>query len=87
MVIGNGIDPAVTGHGMRLHPVSVIFALVVWGIVWGPIGMILAVPITAVIRLVLLEFESTRPMANLLAGEVDFDWTTGRPEKDLLTGD
>ncbi|WP_298858870.1 AI-2E family transporter [uncultured Gimesia sp.] len=68
MVIGNGIEPKLMGEGLQLHPVTVLLALSFWTLLWGPIGAILAVPITAGIRIVLMRFESGRTAGNLLAG-------------------
>jgi AI-2 transport protein TqsA len=70
MVIGNGIEPLVLGHRLDLHPVTILLALIFWGLLWGIVGMFLAVPITAVIQIVLLRVETTRPFAELLAGRL-----------------
>ncbi|MFK7778103.1 MAG: AI-2E family transporter [Gimesia sp.] len=68
MVIGNGIEPKLMGEGLQLHPVTVLLALSFWTLLWGPLGAILAVPITAGIRIVLMRFESGHTAGNLLAG-------------------
>lgn len=68
MVIGNAIEPKIMGEGLQLHPVTVLLALSFWTLLWGPIGAILAVPITAAIRIVLMRFESGQTAGNLLAG-------------------
>ncbi len=70
MGIGNGLEPKLMGEGMKLHPVVVLLALALWGLLWGIAGMVLSVPLTASIRIVLMEFETTRPVGNLLAGEL-----------------
>ena len=75
-IMGNGIEPKLLGKGLSLHPVTVVMALAVWGLLWGGAGMILAVPITAIIRIVLLKFESVRPIGNLLGGELPKFGTT-----------
>ena len=69
-IIGNVLEPKLMGKGLDMHPVTVIIALAAWGLLWGPIGMVLAVPITAMIRIVLIQFEITRPIGNLLAGKL-----------------
>jgi AI-2 transport protein TqsA len=69
-VIGNGIEPRMMGEGLELHPVTILLALVFWGLLWGAVGMLLAAPMTAVLRIVLGEFETTRPLAELLAGRL-----------------
>lgn len=68
MVIGNGVEPKMMGEGLDLSPVTVLLALVFWGLIWGIVGMLLAAPITAVLRIVLARFETTRPIGNLMAG-------------------
>ncbi len=73
MTIGNGIEPVLMGEGLDLHPVTVLVALIFWGLLWGIVGMLLAAPITAVIRIVLARIETTRPFADLLAGRFPGD--------------
>ncbi len=68
MLIGNVIEPKVMGDGLRLHPVTILLALAIWGLLWGPAGMLLAVPIMGTIRIVLDQFEITQPAGHLLAG-------------------
>jgi AI-2 transport protein TqsA len=70
VIIGNGIEPKIMGEGLELHPVSILLALVFWGLIWGPVGMLLAAPMTAVLRIILARFETTRPVAELLAGRL-----------------
>ena len=70
-VFGNIVEPKVLGDSLDLHPVVVLMALIFWGMLWGIIGMFLAIPLTAVIKLILEDFEQTRPLANLMAGHID----------------
>ncbi|MFH1468592.1 MAG: AI-2E family transporter [Pseudomonadota bacterium] len=70
MVVGNGIEPKIMGDSLDLHPVTVLLTLIFWGLVWGPVGMLLAAPITAVLKIVLQRFETTRPVAELMAGRL-----------------
>jgi len=65
---GNLLEPKLQGQGLNLHPVTILLALGLWGVVWGPAGMLLAAPITAALRIILLEFEMTAWMAHLMAG-------------------
>ena len=46
----NLLVPRIQGHAVDIHPAMVIMLLVVFGAVWGLIGMIVAVPATAIIR-------------------------------------
>ncbi|OHB67295.1 MAG: hypothetical protein A2Y76_09085 [Planctomycetes bacterium RBG_13_60_9] len=67
-LLGNIIEPKIMGEGLNLHPVTVLLALSFWGLLWGVVGMFLAAPITAAIRIVLMQFDTFRPIANALAG-------------------
>ncbi len=73
MVIGNGLEPKLMGEGLNLHPVTILLTLSFWGMLWGIVGMILATPVTAVIRIVLMQFETLRPVGDLLAGKLPGD--------------
>jgi len=70
LVIGNLVEPKLMGRGLELHPVTILLALAFWGLLWGYMGMVLAVPITAIIRIILIRFETTRAIGNLLGGKL-----------------
>ncbi len=70
IVIGNIIDPKLMGEGLNLHPVTILLALSFWGLLWGIVGMFLAAPMTAVIRIVLMQFDTLQPIGRLLAGQL-----------------
>ena len=64
--IGNVVEPLVIGDSLELNPVAVLLSLMVWGAIWGVIGMLLATPITAVLKILCDQAETTRPVAHLL---------------------
>ncbi len=66
MAIGNWVEPKVMGKGLGLSPLVVLFSLVLWGWLWGIPGMIMAVPLMAVIRIVCQNIPSLEPAAVLL---------------------
>ena len=68
VVIGNVIEPKVLGDSMDLHPITILLFLMFWGLVWGLPGMFLAVPITAILKIVLSRLEPTHGLSELLAG-------------------
>lgn len=70
MTIGNIVEPKLMGKRMNLHPIIVLMALSFWGLLWGAIGMLLAVPITAILRIILMEFETLKPVGMILAGKL-----------------
>jgi AI-2 transport protein TqsA len=71
MVIGNGIEPYFMGSSLDLHPIAILMAMILWGTLWGIVGMLLATPITAVIKILFEKMELTAPVAELLAGRTD----------------
>ena len=68
--IGNIIEPRMTGKSCQLHAIAVMLALMFWGMLWGIVGMLLATPLTALIRMLLGKSDLTRPVADLLAGDL-----------------
>src|SRR5262249_46745272 len=68
--IGSVIQPRVMGEALDLHPVAVLLALIFFGMIWGVIGAFLALPITAIIKIVLERIPETRPAAAVLAGDL-----------------
>ncbi len=51
MIIGNILEPKIVGDNLGLSPVAVLASLVLWGYIWGFAGMILAVPMTVIIKI------------------------------------
>lgn len=68
MIMGNVIEPKIMGDGLQLHPATILLALAFFGMIWGPVGMLLAAPITAIVRIVLMRFKTTQPIGRLMAG-------------------
>lgn len=50
IVFGNVLEPRLMGYGFGVSPVLVLFSVVFWGWVLGPLGMLLAVPLTMAVR-------------------------------------
>lgn len=68
-LIGNLIDPRIVGNSIRISPLVVFISMLFWGWMWGIIGMILAVPLTASIKVICKNIDSLRPIAILLGGD------------------
>ncbi len=66
LVTMNFMYPKIIGRRVRLNPLVVTIALMFWGGVWGGIGLILAVPITAAIKAVCDNVESLEPYGGML---------------------
>lgn len=66
MVVGNAIEPALLGRRLGLSTLVVFLSLVVWGWIWGSVGMFLSVPLTMVVKIMLESSEEWSPWATLL---------------------
>ncbi|MBL9157997.1 MAG: AI-2E family transporter [Verrucomicrobiales bacterium] len=51
--IGNFLEPIFMGERFGLSTVVVISSVLFWGFVWGPVGMLLAVPLTMIVKVML----------------------------------
>ena len=69
--IGNLLEPRIMGDQLGLSPMIVFLSLVFWGWLWGPMGMLLSVPLTVVMRNVLDHRDDTRWLAVLLGPNRD----------------
>lgn len=67
-VIGNIAEPKLLGESLDLHPVTQILALMFWGLIWGIPGMLLATPITVILKIFLENTERGRFLGEMLAG-------------------
>ncbi len=68
-VIGNILEPKIFGDRLGLNPIVILISLLIWGYIWGIIGMILSVPLTAIIKLVISNSNSKnlRFMSDLMS--------------------
>jgi predicted PurR-regulated permease PerM len=64
----NFLAPQLVGRRVRLNAVAITVSLLFWGWVWGGMGLILAIPITAVLRVVCDHTESWKPIGRWLSG-------------------
>ena len=62
----NLIEPAMTGKALDLSPLVVMIGLAFWSLLWGIVGMCLAVPLTVVLKIILEHTPATRPIGRLL---------------------
>jgi predicted PurR-regulated permease PerM len=65
---GNIITPKLVGDRININLTSVLIATVYWGWLWGGVGIILAMPITAGCKVICDHIEPLRPIGNLLEG-------------------
>ena len=69
-IIGNFVEPKIFGESFGLHPITIILSLIFWGMIWGFVGVLLAAPLTAIIRVTFERFDTTKQIARLLEGKI-----------------
>ncbi len=69
LITMNLLYAKIIGRRVRLNPLIVTIALMFWGLLWGGVGLILAVPITAAIKAVCDNFESLEAYGKLLGDD------------------
>jgi AI-2 transport protein TqsA len=65
--IGNFVEPKIMGRELNLSPLVVLISLAFWGWLWGFVGMVLAIPITATIKIVMEHIPATRNLARFMS--------------------
>ena len=66
-LMGNFIEPRVQGSNLNLSPVLILISLAFMTWLWGPLGAVLAVPVTVMLRVVFGYFDSTRFLSILMS--------------------
>jgi AI-2 transport protein TqsA len=64
--LGVLVEPRLAGAKLGVSPFLIILSLAFWGVVWGIVGMILAVPLLVTVKIILDNIPATRPIAKLM---------------------
>lgn len=67
VIEGQFLTPIIAGRRLELSPVAVFLSLVVLGWIWGIVGVLIAVPVLATIKLVCEQIEPLEPVATFLS--------------------
>ncbi len=71
MVLGNFLEPMLMGRKLGLSTLVVFVSLIFWGWLWGPVGMLLSVPLSMVVKISLDNSKNYRWAAVLLGSKVE----------------
>ena len=66
IVIGNFLDPKIVGGHVGISPLMILVSLSIWGYIWGFVGMIVAVPMTVIIKIVCENIPILEPVSVLI---------------------
>lgn len=66
VALGTVIDPILMSKSFSINTVTVLVMLAVWGIIWGIPGLILSVPITALLKRIFSQFKGTKVFAKMM---------------------
>ncbi len=69
ILLGNIIEPRLTGRTLNLSTLAILINLVFWGMVWGIAGMFFSVPLLVATFIITAQFDSTRWIAILLSAD------------------
>ncbi|MCF3933198.1 AI-2E family transporter [Acuticoccus sp. M5D2P5] len=65
---GNFITPHILGHRLELNPVAILLSIALWGFLWGVAGIILAVPILIIVKVISDNIPEFSGLADFLSG-------------------
>lgn len=69
--MGSYLDPEMMGNRFNLSPILIIISLFFWSYVWGIVGAFLAVPIAAMVKIVIMNIGPLRFIAVLMSKKAD----------------
>jgi AI-2 transport protein TqsA len=78
--LGNFVEPMLVGRRFGISTLVVVVSVVFWGWLWGPLGMLLAVPLTMVLKVMLESSDEFRWIGVAISAEQP----AGSAEKKLL---
>ena len=65
----NVLDPIVQGRGNKISAAAVVMSIIFWGWLLGPVGLILAAPLTVLLKMVFAEYKETVWIASIIEGD------------------
>ncbi len=66
MIEGNFLTPKIVGGSMKLNPFASLLAVVIGNFIWGLAGMVLFLPLAAMLKIILNEANGLSPVADLM---------------------
>lgn len=82
VLMGNLIEPRFMGRGLGLSPLVVFLSLILWGWMFGAVGMFLSIPLTMIVKIALEQSASTQWLAVMLSDAPSEESTQPPKEAD-----
>jgi predicted PurR-regulated permease PerM len=86
LFLSNFLDPKLVGEHVGISPLVVLISLSIWGYIWGFIGMLLAVPLTVIIKIICENIPLLEPVSillgskkSVLAKKAEYEKTESQP--------
>jgi len=73
VVIGNLIEPRMMGKNLGLSPLVVLISLIFWGWALGTVGMLLATPLTILLKIIFDSMDETQYFGLMIGNETSLD--------------
>jgi AI-2 transport protein TqsA len=82
-IIGNVLEPQIQGDNLGLSPFVVLVSLLAWGWLWGFAGLVLAVPMTVIVKIICEHIPILEPVAILIGSYKDIQKYKPKKAKEL----
>ena len=69
MILGNILEPRIEGKNLGISPVMILISLSLWGYIWGFTGMLLAVPLMVIIKIVCENIDYLKGLAIIIRND------------------
>ena len=69
MILGNILEPRIEGKNLGISPVIILISLSLWGYIWGFTGMLIAVPLMVIIKIVCENIDYLKALAILIGND------------------
>ena len=69
MILGNILEPRIEGKNLGISPVIILISLSIWGYIWGFTGMLIAVPLMVIIKIVCENIDYLKGLAIIIGND------------------
>lgn len=85
LIIGSIIEPRVQGENLGISPFIILVSLSLWGWMWGFVGMLIAVPLMVIVKIICENVSYLKPLGILLGSRPKQENTTSPTENQSTT--